>query len=121
RTNNPNLCFNWFQHGDVTRGEGEVLSIRQMIAQMIAAHELDPARVYITGLSAGGAMTAAMLATYPELFAGAAIIAGLPYGAADGMHEAMNAMFNVRHRSAREWGDLVRAASPDGGPWPHVQ
>ena len=121
RVNNPNLCFNWFQHGDVTRGEGEVLSIREMIAQMLALYSLDPKRVYITGLSAGGAMTAAMLATYPELFAGGAIIAGLPYGAAEGMHQAFEAMFSVRHRSAHEWGDLVRAASPYRGPWPHVQ
>ena len=121
RANNPNLCFNWFQPGDVTRDQGEVLSIRQMIGQMITTHSLDPRRVYITGLSAGGAMTAAMLAAYPEVFAGGAIIAGLPYGAADGMQEAFNAMFNVRQRSAREWGDLVRAASPHHGPWPHVQ
>ena len=121
RANNPNLCFNWFQTADVTRGEGEVLSIRQMIGQMIALHSLSPHRVYITGLSAGGAMTAAMLATYPEVFAGGAIIAGLPYGAADSMQEAFNAMHNVRQRSAREWGDLVRAASPHRGPWPHVQ
>ena len=121
RSNNPNLCFNWFEPGDVTRGQGEVLSIRQMIGQMVALHELNPSRIYITGLSAGGAMTAAMLATYPEVFAGGAIIAGLPYGAADGMHQAFEAMFSVRQRSAREWGDLVRAASPHRGPWPHVQ
>ena len=98
-----------------------MLSIRQMVGQMIALYSLNPRRVYITGLSAGGAMTAAMLATYPELFAGGAIIAGLPYGAADGMHQAFEAMHSVRHRSPREWGDLVRAASPHPGPWPHVQ
>src|SRR3954453_14498114 len=121
RGNNSNLCFNWFEPGDVKRGQGEVLSIRQMIGQMVALHELNPSRIYITGLSAGGAMTAAMLATYPEVFAGGAIIAGLPYGAADGMHQAFEAMFSVRHRGAREWGDLVRAATPHRGPWPHVQ
>ena len=121
RGNNANLCFNWFQPGDVTRGEGEVLSIRQMVAQMIETHGLNPARVYVTGLSAGGAMTAAMLATYPEVFAGGAIIAGLPYGSAHGMHEAFTAMNQVRHHEAQEWGDLVRAASSHRGPWPHVQ
>lgn len=119
--NNPNLCFNWFQPEDVTRGGGEVLSIREMIAQMIATHHLSPVRVYATGLSAGGAMTAAMLATYPEVFAGGAIIAGLPYGAAEGVQEAFRAMHGVRQRSAREWGDLVRAASPHRGPRPPVQ
>ena len=50
------------------------------------------ARVFITGLSAGGAMTAAMLATYPELFAGGAIIAGLPFGVAANVRDALEAM-----------------------------
>ena len=111
RANNPQLCFNWYQPEDIKRGHGEVESIRQMVMQTVSAHRLDPHRVYITGLSAGGAMTAAMLATAPELFAGGAIIAGLPFGAASGMSEALQAMRNTRQRSAPEWGDLVRAAS----------
>ncbi len=119
--NNGNGCFNWFQPNDVTRGHGEVASIAEMIEQTVADHGLDPARVYITGLSAGGAMTAAMLATYPELFAGGAIIAGLPYGAADSMPSAFDAMRHVRSRSGQEWGNLVRAASPFAGVRPPVQ
>lgn len=119
--NNANLCFNWFQTEDVTRGKGEVASVAQMIGQMVATHGLDPARVYITGLSAGGAMTAAMLATYPELFAAGAIIAGLPYGAATTMGSAFEAMRHVRSRPADEWGDLVRRASPHAGRRPSVQ
>jgi len=82
RTNNPNSCFNWFQSGDIERGHGEAASIRQMVATMVSDHGIDPARVFVTGLSAGGAMTPVMLATYPEVFAGGAIIGGLPYGAA---------------------------------------
>src|SRR5205085_5815523 len=78
--NNPKTCFNWFLPGDTVRGRGEALSIRQMIEKTIGAHGIDRTRVFITGLSAGGAMTAAMLATYPEVFAAGAIIAGLPYG-----------------------------------------
>lgn len=105
----------------MVRGSGEVLSILQMIEQVIEQHGLDRARVYITGLSAGGAMTSAMLATYPEVFAGGAIIAGLPYGAAEGMQEALQAMSQVRHRTPTEWGDMVRNASPHRGPWPYVQ
>ena len=119
--NNGNGCFNWFQSHDVTRDHGEVASIAQMIGEVVEAHALDPARVYITGLSAGGAMTAAMLATYPELFAGGAIIAGLPYGAASSMPSAFEAMRHLRSRPAQEWGDLVRAASPFTGPRPPVQ
>ena len=77
--NNANTCFNWFNPGDVARGRGEAASIRQMVARMVADHKIDPRRIYVTGLSAGGAMTSVMLATYPEVFAGGAIIAGLPY------------------------------------------
>ena len=121
RGNNPNTCFNWFQPADTVRGGGEAESIRQGIAHMAAAHRLNPARVFITGLSAGGAMAAAMLATYPEVFAGGAIIAGLPYGAARTMPEAFEAMGGRRHHPARDWGDLVRQASPHRGPWPRIQ
>ncbi len=121
RGNNANLCFNWFHPEDTARGEGEALSIRQMIGHMAATHAIDPARVFITGLSAGGAMTAAMLAAYPEVFAGGAIIAGLPVGAASSAHGALEAMFQGRSRTAAEWGDMVRAASSHHGPWPFVQ
>jgi poly(hydroxyalkanoate) depolymerase family esterase len=74
--NNQNACFNWFQPEDTARDRGEALSIRQMIDVMIARHSVDPSRVYVVGLSAGGAMAAVMLAAYPERFAGGAIVAG---------------------------------------------
>jgi poly(hydroxyalkanoate) depolymerase family esterase len=119
-TNHPNNCFNWFLPGDIERGSGEALSIRQMIDTMTAAHRIDRGRIFITGLSAGGAMTSVMLAAYPEVFAGGAIIAGLPYGTAANVNEALESMFHVRARPAREWGDLVRGASRHEGPWPRV-
>jgi poly(3-hydroxybutyrate) depolymerase len=78
--NNPNRCFNWFARGDVARGGGEAASIAAMVAHAVAEHELDPERVFITGLSAGGAMTAAMLASYPELFAGGRSSPAYPTG-----------------------------------------
>ena len=114
RGNNPNLCFNWFQPADTARGSGEAVSIRQMIARMVETHALDPARVFITGLSAGGAMTAAMLAAYPEVFASGAIIAGLPSGSASSVPEALQAM---RRANA---GARVAAASGHDGPWPSI-
>jgi poly(hydroxyalkanoate) depolymerase family esterase len=119
-SNNPNNCFNWFLPGDIERGSGEALSIRQMIDTMIAVHGIDRDRVFVTGLSAGGAMTSVMLAAYPELFAGGAIIAGLPFGTAASVNEALESMFHVRARPAQEWGDLVRAASRHKGPWPRI-
>ena len=119
-SNNPNGCFNWFQPGDTTRDHGEAASIRQMVASAIADHRLDPRRVFVTGLSAGGAMTSAMLAAYPEVFAGGAMIAGVPYGAAGNVQEALGAMRQAPARSPRAWGDLVRKASPHRGPWPRI-
>jgi poly(hydroxyalkanoate) depolymerase family esterase len=64
------------------RDAGEALSIRQMIEKVIVQFGTDRRRVFVTGLSAGGAMTSVMLATYSEVFAGGAILAGLPYGSA---------------------------------------
>lgn len=119
RANNPNLCFNWFSPDDTRRGDGEVESIREMIVATVERHGLDPARVFVTGLSAGGAMTSAMLACHPELFAGGAIIAGLPYGSARGVPEALERMRGRGHDRA-SLGDRVRAASPHRGPWPAV-
>ena len=120
RANNALACFNWFQPGDSERGNGECLSIRQMVDQMTRDHEIDPSRIFITGLSAGGAMASVMLATYPEVFAAGAVIAGLPHGAATNVQEAFHVMAQAPARSSREWGDRVRRASPHKGPWPKI-
>jgi feruloyl esterase len=118
--NNANRCFNWFDPDDIQRDRGEAASIRQMVAHMVSRHRLDPRRVFVTGLSAGGAMTSVLLATYPEVFAAGAILAGLPHGAARSMPEAFEAMATGRPRSAAERAAAVRAASPHRGPWPRV-
>ncbi len=120
RANNPNLCFNWFQPKDVDRGSGEALSIRQMIETMVVAHKLDRKRIFITGLSAGGAMAAAMLAVYPEVFAAGAIIAGLPYGCAATVPEAFDRMRGHGVPSERTLQQLLRSATNHPGPWPRI-
>jgi poly(hydroxyalkanoate) depolymerase family esterase len=120
RTNNPNLCFNWYQSEDNRRGAGEAASIRAMVEHMVANYELDPAQISITGLSAGGAMTSAMLAAYPDVFAAGAIIAGLPSGCADTLPEALSSMAAPGHASGKTLGDAVRAASDHRGPWPRI-
>ena len=119
RSNNANLCFNWFEPGDITRSGGEAESIAQMTLAAARQHGVDPARIFVTGLSAGGAMTSVMLATYPELFAGGAIIAGLPYGTAASVPEAFDRMRGHGH-DGRTLGDRVRRASRHRGPWPSV-
>ena len=118
RANNPNLCFNWFSRTDTTRGRGEALSIRQMVAKMHARHGTDPERVYVTGLSAGGAMAAVMLATYPDVFAGGGIIAGLPFGTAQSIPEAFDRMRGHGGPAADDLSEIVRSASKHPGPWP---
>ena len=118
--NNANTCFNWFNPGDIARGRGEAGSIRQMIARMVADHNLDLRHIYVTGLSAGGAMTSVMLAVYPEVFAAGAIIAGLPFGIASNVREALGGMMQPTPRAADRLGDLVRKASKHKGPWPKV-
>jgi poly(hydroxyalkanoate) depolymerase family esterase len=119
-SNNANLCFNWFNPEDTARDRGEVCSIRAMIARMVDDIGIDRRRIFVTGLSAGGAMTSAMLATYPEVFAGGAVIAGLPFGVATNMREALSGMFQSPARPAGELGDLVRNASNHKGPWPKL-
>jgi poly(hydroxyalkanoate) depolymerase family esterase len=120
RENNPKNCFTWFERGDMARGRVEAVSIREMIEHMVAVRRIARHRIFITGLSAGGAMASVMLATHPKIFAAGAIIAGLPYGAAGSVQEAFEAMFKGRRWPARHWGDLVRAASSHRGPWPRI-
>ena len=69
KRNNACLAFNWFEPDDMAREGGEAASIRQMVETAVEEHTLDRTRIFITGLSAGGAMTAVMLATYPDIFA----------------------------------------------------
>jgi poly(hydroxyalkanoate) depolymerase family esterase len=118
--NNAQGCFNWFNPEDTARDSGEACSIRQMIARMVSDHKVDSNRIFVTGLSAGGAMTSVMLATYPEVFAGGAVIAGLPFGVATNVREALSGMFVSPSRPASELGDLVRSASNHKGPWPKL-
>lgn len=121
RANNPLLCFNWFTANDSQRGMGEAASIHAMIEAMKKAHDVDPSRIFVTGLSAGGAMASVMLATYPELFAAGAVLAGVPYGCAGSVSEAFDCMGGRRESDAAELARNVRRASPHKGSWPRVQ
>ncbi|CAN7668307.1 PHB depolymerase family esterase [Rhizobium sp. LjRoot30] len=120
RQNNANLCFNWFSDGDIRRDGGEVGSIREMIGVMISDHGIDPTRVFITGLSAGGAMTNSMLAVYPEVFAGGAIIAGLPYGVASSIPQAFDRMRGHGLPPREQLQERLRSASSHAGRWPTI-
>lgn len=118
RANNHNLCFNWYASGDSRRGQGEAASIARMVRHMIATHDLDRTRIFITGLSAGGAMTSVMLATYPDLFAGGAVIAGLPFGVAEGVPQALERMRGQGFPSRPALACKITNAADHDGPWP---
>ncbi len=119
-SNNSARCFNWFETGDIARGSGETLSIKQMVDKMKVDHSIDNARVYVTGLSAGGAMASVMLATYPDVFAGGAIIAGVAFDCGRGSAAAFDCMDPGVNLSPSQWGNKVRAATSHTGPWPIV-
>jgi poly(hydroxyalkanoate) depolymerase family esterase len=119
--NNLNRCFNWFQPGDVTRGWGEAASVRSMVAHAVSAYGADPGRVFVTGLSAGGAMSAALMAAYPDVFAAGSVIAGVPVGCADDVFAGLACMQAPPQRSPARWAAEVRAAAPAGTTdWPEV-
>lgn len=119
--NNSSRCFNWFENGDITRGSGEALSIKQMVDKTQADLGTDPAQTYVTGLSAGGAMTSVMLAAYPDVFAGGAIMAGIPFRCATSLSGAFSCLDPGVDKTPAAWGDLVRGAASYTGTRPTVQ
>jgi poly(hydroxyalkanoate) depolymerase family esterase len=135
--NMPRRCFRWYDTHDNQPGLGESASILAMVDAAIEAEGVDPGRVYILGHSAGGAMTAVMLANYPNRFAGGAVIAGLPVGCnrpsgafdlvwnslqvksiapdgADASYACGIGGFDLTDRDGVEWAGYVRAMTESG-------
>ncbi len=109
RVNNASKCFNWFQNKDNEKGRGECASIMNMIGEMNSKFDVDLASVFVTGMSAGGAMSMVMISTYPASFKGASIMSGGPYKGAEGLSESYKALRGKITKSEEEWGDLVRS------------
>jgi poly(hydroxyalkanoate) depolymerase family esterase len=91
-TANASRCWNWFRAGDQERERGEPAILAGIVREVVAAHAIDERRIYVAGMSAGGAMAVILGATHPELFAAVGVHSGLPYGAAHDLPSALAAM-----------------------------
>jgi SHS family lactate transporter-like MFS transporter len=127
--NNPDECFDWFgqynnpaNKANITRGQGENESIKEMVDQMKADFSIDASRVYVIGFSSGAAMAAVMMAAWPDVFAAGGIDAGIPYNCpSQSNSDVFTCMNPGKTQTPAQWSAAVRAAYPSwNGPWPRA-
>lgn len=107
QTSANGACFTWWLPPDQLRSAPEVTSLLQMVSWLIQQHHVDASKVFVTGLSAGGAMTNVLMAAAPEVFRAGGIIAGLPLGCARSALEVSTCMSLPPHHSPAEWGAFI--------------
>lgn len=121
KENNVALCFNWFDSLYQKKDMLQVLSIKQMVDYMKSNYTIDTTNIFITGLSAGGAMSNIMLANYPETFKKGAVMSGIPFKASLDTLGSYYSTHGYVTKTPEQWGALVKNANPSyTGAFPDV-
>jgi poly(hydroxyalkanoate) depolymerase family esterase len=110
--NNPSRCFNWFRKEDITKGEGEVESLHQMIQYCKAHYPIDNKRVFVFGLSAGAVMGTALMAAYPEEVTAGCSLAGPAIGTWEGSLSQMKDLYDADLYVPESQLEKLRACNP---------
>jgi poly(hydroxyalkanoate) depolymerase family esterase len=110
---NPLKCWNWFDPKNQTRGSGEPALLAAIVDKVQSSNNINPKKIYVAGISAGGAMAVVMSATYPDLFSGVGASAGLAFKSATSVESGLAAM-KQGTPNPQQLGLLAYTAMNDG-------
>lgn len=113
-------CFDWFSSAEQSRTGPQVTSLLQQVQHLVNTRGVDPTRVYVTGLSAGGAMVNVLLAVAPDVFTRGQVLAGIPFACASGLSSGYSCMLSSSNKTPAQWGALVDAVNGNL-PAPRIQ
>lgn len=103
RLNNMSNCFNWFNQKEIDPKKGELASIKNMIDYTIKNYNIDTSSIFSYGVSAGAMMSVSLLAEFPDLFEGGAVMAGGPYKVASNVFQGLSVLLNPPDKQPEEW------------------